>query len=244
MYNDAQEYLKFLIDNGVYITNEEIGNLQSLPDETLNPDIDWNLVEQQYNENKVAIIDNFLKEEYAYRLRDFTLFLNQRHDYYKEYAAINYFKDGLWFPLLSNIEKECKEKLSFVSDLELERAWSFIYNQESYGVDIHADPGPSDTSVNFNLWVTDNTSIVKDKDLNGLYIWNTAPPNDWDFYENNFKPAKVREFINNSQKDPISVDYKFNRVAIFNGKFYHKSQPIVTKPGYINKRINYTFMFR
>jgi len=243
-YNDSKDYLDFLVKNNVFITKEELGNRSLIDSNVLNHNLDWSMLNNTYNTFGYVVIDNFLNEEYILRLRDFVLYFNMRHDYYKDYAAINFTPNELWFPVLSNIVKETKEKLPFLSQLDIERAWAFIYNQTSYGVDIHADPGPTKNSANLNFWVTPNESVKQDTETNGLYIWDTAPPDDWDYYEKNFKPDEVREFLKSTGKEPVRINYGYNKAVIFNSLFYHKSQPVETLPGYENKRINYTFMFR
>lgn len=244
LYNDNKDYLDFLVKNNVYITKEELGNTNPLDTEVLNKSVDWGKINIDYNENKFVVVDNFLDAEFIERLRDFVLYFNLRHDYYTDYAALNFTPNELWFPILSNIVKETKEKLPFLSKLDIERAWAFIYNQESYGVDIHADPGPTPNSANLNFWATPNESVIDEAETNGLYIWNTEPPSDWDYYDKNFKPDEVRDFLISTKKDPVKIDYGYNRAVFFNSLFYHKSQPVKTLPGYENKRINYTFMFR
>lgn len=244
MYNDNKDYLDFLLKNNVFITKEDLGNTSILDTQVLNQDLDWQQLKDNYLQNKYVVIDNFLNEDFILRLKEFVLFFNLRHDYYADYAAINFRPNELWFPLLSNIVKETKEKLPFLSHLDIERAWAFIYNQESYGVDIHADPGPTLDSANLNFWATPNDSVSNESDTNGLYIWDTEPPSNWDYYDKNFKPEEVREFLKSTGKDPVKIDYGYNRAVLFNSLFYHKSQPVKTLPGYENKRINYTFMFR
>jgi hypothetical protein len=76
--------------------------------------------------------------------------------YYKEYKSISYgYEDSLTNDLAKEISK--KFKLD-----KFKTAWSFIYDNNSKGVDFHADP----SNTNVNVWVTPNESI-EDNSKNG-----------------------------------------------------------------------------
>lgn len=245
MFNKEREYLNFLKKNDFIISTEDIFNLKKLDETVLNFQ-DWDSINYFFQKNQYAIVDNFLKENFAVRLKNFMLFTNIRSDYYLNYESVNFRQEEnhYWFPVLSNIVYELKENFKFISDMSFTRAWSFIYNTISDGTAIHADPA----EINFNLWVTEEESLIEKNDYNGMEIWKSFPSDEYwkgfKSYLNYTGNSNIaQKFFNEQKIDPLKVDYKFNRLIIFNSKFFHRSQPIVSKPGYENSRINYTFLF-
>lgn len=241
MYNDDLEYLDFIRRTNSIITKEDLGNLNILPSSVLNQNQNWDEITKNFITNNVTVIDNFLQPEFANRLREFYLYYNYRHDIYKDYASINFYRENnkSWFPILSNIVDETKQLINFLHDYSFRRAWAFIYENTSDGVCIHADSA----SININLWVTPEESIISEPECNGLNIWKIFPPDDWDYETYNRNPIISKKYIDENNAEKISIDYKFNRAMIFNSKFFHQTQPVRTKSGYENRRINYTFLF-
>lgn len=242
VYNDDREYLEFLLHNNIIIsTEDDYKKHNRLLGKVLNPQ-DWSSINNSYNTNRVVVIDNFLIEEYCLRLRKFFLYYNKLEDRYGDYAAINFYKqqDRIWFPLLTSITEELKEAAPFLNDLICERGWAFIYDTQSMGVPVHADPA----STNVNFWVTPNECMNKLAGHNGLDIWKIYPPGDWPWEDYNRNATRINQFISENEPEKITIDYKFNRVIIFDSLFFHKTNPITCKPGYENRRINYTFLYK
>ena len=240
MYSDVEERNRFISDFNIPIYYEPI-DYNSLPTVVLNKDQDWDSINITYEKEKIVIIDNFLNIKFAEMLRNYTLITNIRHDIYPDYAAINFCrKEGfLWFKALSNIVDECKLYMPFLKDYNFERAWSFIYTRISGGVRMHADPA----AVNLNLWVTPEESIHHKPEYNGLDIWKLRRPEKWLHKDYNANPSKSLKYINDNNIIPVNVPYKYNRVTAFDSSYFHQSLPVRTKPGYHNRRINYTFLF-
>jgi hypothetical protein len=240
MYDDKIEYYNFLSENNFNIFSEPY-SFDEYPESVLNPNLDWKKIGEEYTKEKIVVVDNFLAANIAQRLKNYLLYLNIRQDIYPDYAAVNFYKKQgeLWFPILTNIIKESKENCIFLSSYDFIRAWAFIYNNQSKGVPVHADPA----AINFNLWVTDNDSIINIKDNNGLELWKVYPPTEWTWEQYNGDKKSIIQYLKEYEKDKISIEYKFNRVTIFDSKFFHKTQPVITKSGYENRRINYTFLF-
>jgi hypothetical protein len=244
-YNDDSEYLDFLLRNQVLISTEEFQKTERLPITAIGPQ-DWNAINDAYNEDKVVVIDNFLASDCAERLRKFFLFFNNIEDFYPDYGAINLSKNNsqIWFPLLTNITEECKELMPFLRDRQFDRAWAFIYNNESGGVPVHADPA----AINLNFWVTPDSSMNLKPGFNGLDIWKIYPPQDWEYGRYNSQSPESRKrvdaFLNDNAPSRVSIEYKFNRVVVFDSMFFHQSNPVSSKPGYENRRINYTLLYK
>jgi hypothetical protein len=240
MYDDRKEYYDFLAESNFTLFSEP-HNYGGYAEKVLNQELDWDDIAQTYEKEKVVVVDNFLRPDIAHRLRNYMLYLNVRQDTYRDYAAVNFYRrtGSLWFPLLTNIVDECKDKFSFLEGHEFIRAWSFIYDNESEGVRPHADPA----AVNFNLWVTDNSSMIDAEGQNGLDVWKIYPPSDWAWETYNRDNEAIANFLTSNSPEKMSIEYKFNRVTIFDSQFFHSSQPVRTKTGYRNRRINYTFLF-
>lgn len=240
MYNDVIERNKFINDFNipVFFLPVEYDKIENV---TVLNDQDWDLINYQYEQEKLVIVDNFIKPPFVQMLRDYTLITNLRHDLYPDYAALNFHrKNGcLWFKLLSNIVEECKNNFKFLKKIKFERAWSLIFNNFSGGVRTHADPA----SITFNMWVTPNENMYLKPEYNGLKIWKIRRPDDWggDYYNGNEDASQ--NYINDNNVAPVLVPYSNNRVVIFDSCFFHKSMPVRSKPGYHSRRINYTFLF-
>jgi hypothetical protein len=237
-----QYYLDFLSSENCYICTEPINSTDRIDEKVLNSELNWEEINSIYEKYQMVVVDNFLKDEYVLRLRKFKLFCNYRNDiYYKDgYEAIDYYKDRFWFPLLSNITDEIKENAVFLNNFNFERAWSFIYENNCSGVGIHADP----SSVNCNLWVTPVECLIEKENHNGLNIWPIEYPKDWNYNDYNGNPNYSLEYINKHKIEPFNVGYKHNRCIFFNSNFFHQTQPVISKDGHINKRINYTFLYK
>jgi hypothetical protein len=225
MYNDTKDYLDYLIKNKIYLITEPLG-IERLDLKVLNQNLNFNKISEEFINNGFCVIDNFLDPIYCERLRKFMLTINFRNDIYNSYASVNFSKnkDNMWFRLLTNISDEIKENFKFLDKLNYSRGWSFIHeNLQNKSVGKHSDPG---ALITFNIWCTPEECILKDsEEYNGIVIYNTY----------NIKEVeKVKKNI---------VRYKFNRVTIFDSKKIHESLLSNFKPGYENRKINYTFLY-
>lgn len=243
-YNDEKEYAEFLKKHNVSanVYTEEIVRYDRLSIDVLN-DHNWDEIAETYEREKLVVIDNFLKPEYAERLRKFYLFFPRVDDLWYDYAGLNFSKepDKVWFPLLTNITEDIKKSALFLKDKEIMQIWAFIYNNSALGTPVHSD---HPASTNFNLWVTPEESMNMSDDHNGLTIWKIPPPDDWGPRDYNCNILKINRYLAEQDPPKVKIPYKFNRVTIFHSRFFHKSYPVSSKPGYENRRINYTFLFK
>jgi hypothetical protein len=225
MYSDSTEYLKYLSQQKILISTEDI-SYNKINEVVLNTNLNFNKINEEFIKNGFCIIDNFLKEEFCERLRRFMLTINIRDDIYTDYAAVNYNKKGnaIWFRLLTNISDEIKEKFYFLKDFNYQRGWSFIHNNiQKETVHKHADPG---SLITFNIWCTPDICVLDDNEkYNGIVIYDTFNINDVE---------KCSKKI---------VPYKFNRVVVFDSRKIHESLLSRFKEGYENRKINYTFLY-
>jgi len=241
MYDESASYLDFLTRKGITISTEDLTQRGNSA-EILNHALDLAEIHKQYQTDGIVVVDNFLIPKYSLRLRDFTLFYNKKEDIYKDYAAINFYRydpTRVWFSLLSDIVDQSKLKFNFLSQSDFIRGWSFIYDNISDGVNIHADPA----GINLNYWVTPDECMDLASNTNGLDIWTICPPPDWGHDLYNKRPDLCIKYVEEHKAHRVSVPYRFNRLIIFNSKFFHKTQPVRAKPGYENRRVNYTFLY-
>ena len=195
---------------------------------------DWDSFNSRLKNNEIVVIDNFFTNMFLSILKIRVLYSKYFDKDYGEYGAINYFIDKDY--ITDTIIKEFRHKLSVLP--KFQRAWSFVYNNESTGVLLHADP----SQFNVNVWVSSDES-VKNKTCNGLLIYKIIPPTDWPRNDWNTNPVKVKNYIDSHHLEPIKIDYKSNRAIIFNGAYFHKSNNVSMKEGVHNKRVSYTMLF-
>ena len=194
----------------------------------LNPNLKVNKVSKT-----ITVVDNIFKD-YVLNILRLRMQLADKFDhYYKEYKSISYgYEDSLTNDLAKEISK--KFKLD-----KFKTAWSFIYDNNSKGVDFHADP----SNTNVNVWVTPNESI-EDSSKNGLLICDVKPPKKWkrEQYNGNLNNC-VDKFLKKQNYNMYKIEYRYNRAIFFNGALFHKTDDVRTKDGIYNKRVSYTMLF-
>jgi hypothetical protein len=240
MYNDVEERNRFISDFKIPIFYDPI-DYGSLPTTVIKKDQDWDNISKIYQQEKIVVVDNFLEYKFVDMLRKYALITNVRDDFYMDYCATNFFRTqgSLWFKLLSNIVDESKSNIPLLTDYNFERAWSFIYSNVGNGVNIHSDPA----NVTFNLWVTPNECMYDEPEFNGLEIWKVSRPSNWSPEKYTGSTQLASKLIEEKKTTSTIIPYKHNRLVIFDSSFFHRSLPVRTKPGYQNKRINYTFLY-
>ena len=197
---------------------------------------DWDSFNSRLKNNEIVVIDNFFTNMFLAILKRRVLYSKTFDKNYGEYSAIDYFIDQDY--ITDTIIKEFRHNLSVLP--KFQRAWSFVYKNESTGVGMHADP----SQFNVNVWVSSDES-VKNKTCNGLLIYKIIPPSDWTRKDWNARTQaqKVNNYIDSHHLEPIKIDYKSNRAIIFNGAYFHKSNNVSMKEGVHNKRVSYTMLF-
>ena len=197
---------------------------------------DWDVINKSLENNQITIVDNFFTQATLFTLKNRMLYESKFHDYYgeKRYQAINYFPNE--DPITDLIVKNLKQKIKILP--EFKRGWSFIYENESNGVKLHSDP----SLINLNIWVSDE-DISTDPKLNGLIIYETFPPSDWERKDWNGNHKKVKKYLEDKKIEPLKVYYKNNRAILFNGMYLHRSDKIAVKKQLNNRRISYTLLF-
>ena len=184
------------------------------------------------------VADNIFLPEVIDELREFALTTDIRNEQYEEgYFSINYDSTYVPLPLIRDVVLGLQNKFPFLG--EFDRGWAFVYNNEAPGVTPHADP----SRYNVNLWVTPNECVV-DEEKNGLIIYDIKPPLSWTYEEYNSSAELIRKYLDYTKSKKTIIPYSCNRLLIFNSKYFHETNNVSMKDGPMNRRVNYTFMFK
>jgi len=195
---------------------------------TIRPRKNW-----KFNPQNITVLDNFFTDECLKILRYRVLYGKYFDQKYDGYLAIDYFKNQDY--LTDLIVKELNKKIKLPP---FQRAWRFVYNYETKGVNIHCDP----PLINLNVWVSSDKGI-KDKSKNGLNIYKIKPPKNWTRNEWNSNFTKSLNYIKLKKIKPIKIEYKSNRAVFFDGAYFHNSNNVSMKKNFENKRVSYTMLF-
>ena len=188
---------------------------------------------------QIAVIDNFLTDEALAELRRFcwgsTVW---RTEYERGYlGAVP--EHGFAAPLLAQIADEFRTTYAEIcGNHALKYLWAFKYDSTLDGVEIHAD----NAAVNVNFWITPDEANL-DPERGGLVLWDVAAPLDWEYARYNGDHAATRDFLTRANARPVTVPYRCNRAVIFDSDLFHETDAIRFREGYLNRRINVTFLY-
>lgn len=202
----------------------------------VNHNLNWTAVEHQYVDKGVTFIDNMLDESSIAALRSFALSIDFRHDVYQDYSALEFSRDGIWPQALNDVVND----LESVMGMSFKRGWFFIYDNKSEGVKIHVDPL---SEMTVNLWVTPDECMEGGSGFNGLDLWRIEPKPEWDYDISNGSTQLCEDYIKEVNPELVTIEYRYNRAAIFKSNYFHQSQPVSTKAGADNRKINYALLF-
>ena len=198
-----------------------------------------NLVEETFDRDGYVVIDDFLYEDVVDELHDLAVNHEGIDDQYSDYHSINITNEKFPFEILPDVINAIHVTFPLLHSLEFDRGWAFVCDNQGEGVTPHADP----SVVNVNLWVTRN-ECVKDSTKNGLIIYDKKRPDDWTYDQYNSDTDAITKYLNESNANPRDVSYNYNRIIIFDSKYFHKTNGVSMLEGKKNRRVNYTFMFK
>tara|TARA_B100001250_G_scaffold102671_1_gene86489 strand:- start:807 stop:1406 length:600 start_codon:yes stop_codon:yes gene_type:complete len=198
-----------------------------------------NLVEETFDRDGYVVIDDFLYEDVVDELHDLAVNHEGIDDQYSDYHSINFTNEKFPFEILPDVINAIHVTFPVLHSLEFDRGWAFVCDNQGEGVTPHADP----SVVNVNLWVTRN-ECVKDSTKNGLIIYDKKRPDDWTYDQYNSDTDAITKYLNESNANPRDVSYNYNRIIIFDSKYFHKTNGVSMLEGKKNRRVNYTFMFK
>jgi len=188
---------------------------------------------------QIAVIDNFLSDEALAELRRFCWGSNVwRANYERGYlGAVP--EHGFASPLLAQIADEFRTAYADICGSHaLKYLWAFKYDSTLDGVGIHAD----DAAVNVNFWITPDEANL-DSERGGLIVWDLAAPLDWEYSQYNGDLAATRDFLKRTNAKAVTIPYRCNRAVVFDSDLFHETDAIRFKEGYLNRRINVTFLY-
>jgi hypothetical protein len=149
-------------------------------------------------------------------------------------------EEGFCCPLLLQIAEEIREKFpSIYGEHYFSTCWSYRYYAQKSGDDLHGDSG----RVSVNIWLTPDEANL-DPDGGGLLFWNKKVPM-LDVKDNPKEMTLriMRDIIGAPDAESFKVPYRCNRGTLFNSNIIHKTDRLNFKSGYLNRRMNITFVF-
>jgi tetratricopeptide (TPR) repeat protein len=218
-------------------------NAPALPHHAVNPRLDARAIQADYFRNHPGItyIDDFLVPEALASLRKFCVESTFWFDFHyaQGYVGSN-LEDGFVCPLLAQIASELPHALPgiFSEPFPLTHLWGYKYDSARSGIREHADFA----AINVNFWLTPDDANLE-PGSGGLVVWDKEAPPDWDFDAYNRDNDRIQRFLRESHALPTVVPYRENRVVIFNSDLLHKTDSYRFRPGYVNRRLNVTFLY-
>jgi tetratricopeptide (TPR) repeat protein len=148
--------------------------------------------------------------------------------------------DGFACPLLAQITEEIGRVYHDILDGHPFRyLGAFKYDSElSTGTNIHADY----SAINLNLYITPDEANL-DPDTGGMMIWNVAARDERELRRYNGSDSEIRDYLRQSQAQAIRLAHRANRAVFFKSSLFHKTDTCRFREGYLNKRINVSFLF-
>ena len=223
--------------------------LMSLPKVNPLPDEEVARITEQYIEQNVVVVDNFLNLEVLEEIYKYCVESTIWHESTKALFVGSYWEEGLSHPLLIDVAKEIARIFPFVGELPLVNIWA--YNFDPAKADYHRGIGHHMDSavVNLNLWLTPDEANL-DHDSGGLVVFlkhmldsKNNPLKKKFPFDRVQDPEFGKEFLRGSEHLNVTVPYKRNRVVIFDSALWHTTDDFNFAPGHENRRINLTFLF-
>lgn len=217
-------------------------NAPVINDGAINVNLDAETIQKQYLESdpEFALVDDFLSDQTLSELRKFCLESTIWYDMSAVGDLGASLEEGFCCPLLLQVANEIREKFPQIyGDYFFSTCWSYRYHAKKSGDGLHGDSG----RVSVNIWLTPDDANL-DPDGGGLLFWNKKVP----MLQVKDNPKEMteqilRDIIAEPDAKYFSVPYKCNRATLFNSNTVHKTDEINFKPGYLNRRLNITFVF-
>jgi hypothetical protein len=147
--------------------------------------------------------------------------------------------NGFCCPLLLQIAQELRRRLpGLLGGHPLSLAWAYKYCGPFSGLGPHADDG----AVAVNFWLTPDEAN-EDPARGGLVIWDRLVPEHYLRRDRAAQAEMIQSVIDEPGATAVTVPFRCNRAAIFNGMIVHSTDAFRFKDGYENRRINVTLLY-
>jgi tetratricopeptide (TPR) repeat protein len=189
---------------------------------------------------QLVVIDDFLTPTALQQLRHFCADSTVwRRVYDAGYLGAT-LADGFACPLLAQVTEEIGIVYhEILAGHAFRYLGAFKYDSElSTGTNIHADF----SAINLNLYITPDEANL-DPDRGGMVIWNKAARDERELRRYNGNHREIRDYLRDSQVEAVKVAHRANRAVFFASNLFHKTDTCRFKEGYLNKRINVSFLF-
>jgi len=240
-------------DGAVNLSSNEYANLKAYYKETiklepiiiknyLNPNLDWNDIENSYiyKNNEIIFIDDFLSAEALEWLIKYSLLSKVWLKEYKLCYLGAFANNGFMSEIHLNIVKELRTKLpNIIGDLNLEQMWGFKYDSKlGKGINVHADFA----RINLNFWITPDKFNLN-TNTGGMKIYTHPAPSDWNPLDYNTNSNLIYDYLKANNSGSITIPYKQNRAVLFNSALFHETDEINFVDEYEGRRVNITYLF-
>jgi len=113
------------------------------------------------------------------------------------------------------------------------------YDSDYEGIKVHAD----EAAVNVNLWLTPDAANL-DPASGGLVIYTAKPGDAATVEDYNARGDEfARDLLEATGYANVTVPYRQNRIVLFDGALFHRTDRFRFRKGYENRRINLTLLF-
>jgi len=147
--------------------------------------------------------------------------------------------NGFCCPLLLQVAQELRQRLpGLLGDKPLSLAWAYKYCGPFSGLGPHADDG----AVAVNFWVTPDEAN-EDPERGGLVIWDRLVPAHYLRRDRQAQAQMIESLIGEPDATAVTVPYRCNRAAVFDGMIAHSTDAFRFKDRYENRRINITLLY-
>jgi len=210
----------------------------------VNPDIDWNRIEEEYLDTRCMTFDELLTENALRALRQFfiesTIFF--RHS---EAGFVgSYITDGFSCGLIFQVLEELRLRLPrLLTDKPVNNMWCYRYNNKGVGVRPHNGDG----SVTINFYLTPDSANIGDPNGGGMVMYDKVHPDEWDWLTFNLHKddpsiqRQIAEYLRDAKS--TVVPYRCNRAVLFHSTLFHKTDPFHFRDSYESRRMNITMLF-
>lgn len=225
------EPLKFHIEGGVRLVGPAVNPVHAQSDLKSR----WEQASPQF-----LVLDDFLVPQALEQLRRFCA----ASTVWKRVYEAGYIgatpEDGFACPLLAQIVDEISALYApILRHHPFRYLGAFKYDSElSTGTNTHADF----SAVNVNLYLApDSASLASDR--GGMVIWDLAARSEGELRYYNGHEDDLRAWLKSRGATPHRIAHRANRAVIFASSLFHRTDECSFKEGYLNKRINVSFLY-